>query len=288
MLDRRLPAFLIVIFLMALATSAGAGVNIFKTKEPEQIFQAATTRLEPGVYVVRSAEEYQELMASFDGSLDAPPDFAEATLLVIVGRDRENDCRRTEIEVGTRFKTARVGIQEIMPGPDCECREQEPVRWVFGVLVAPFVKKAKLKETEVALDCGRAPAEAAAGPAGRAEPRLILSGTLVEGEAGTSLLTTEVEWTAFCARMNQAASCPRVDFASTRVAVAVGWPLQNSCRSTEQDGLVLEGDTARILLREIYPAPERVCAQVYGGHQVFAYQVPASVSAVEIDSKKVQ
>jgi hypothetical protein len=88
--------------------------------------------------------------------------------------------------------------------------------------------------------------------------------------------------------MNQAASCPKVDFASARVAVAVGQVLQNSCRSTEQDGLALEGGTARIVLREIHPAPERMCAQVYGGHQVFAYRVPASVTAVEIDSRKVQ
>lgn len=286
---RRLPAYLILLTLIALLYPDGARAGIFKTKEPEQIFEAATTRLEPGVYVVRSTEEYEEIMASFDGGgPETPPSFEEATLLVIVGRDRESDCRRTEIEVGTRFKTARVSIQEIMPGPGCECRAQEPVRWVFGVLVAPFVKKAKLKETELPLDCGAAPAAVGAAAGGPVEPELILSGTLVEGEAGASLLTTEVEWTAFCARMNQAASCPTVDFASARVAVAVGQVLQNSCRSTAQDGLTLEDGRARIALREIYPAPERVCAEVYGGHQVFAYRVPASVTEVVIDSRTVR
>jgi hypothetical protein len=271
----------------ALALPAAAGVNIFKTKEPEQVFEATTTRLEPGVHVVRSEEEYREIMSAFEGGgLDEAPDFEEATLLVIVGRDRENDCRRTEIEVGTRFKTARVGIQEIMPGPGCECRAQEPVRWVFGVLVAPFVKKAKLKESTVALDCGAAVQPATA--AGAVEPQVILSGTLVEGEAGASLLTTEVEWSAFCARMNQAASCPAVDFSADRVAVVVGQPLQNACRSTEQDGVSLEGSVARLAVREIHPSPDRLCAQVYGGHQVFAFLVPGSVTAVELDSRKVQ
>jgi len=285
---RRLPALLIVVALVALAAPAGAGVNIFKTKEPEQIFQAATTRLEPGVLVVRSEEEFREIMQTFEGEgLDQPPDFEEATLLIIVGRDRDNDCRRTEIGVGTRFKGARVGLQEIMPGPECECRAQETVRWVFGVLVAPFVKKAKLKETTVSLDCGAAAAEVATG-AGPVEPQVILSGTLVEGEAGASLLTTEIEWTAFCARMNQAASCPRVDFSAARVAVVVGQPLQNACRSTEQDGVTIEEGVARIALREIHPSPDRLCAQVYGGHQVFAFLLPASVAEVELDSRKLQ
>jgi hypothetical protein len=284
MTRRRLPALVLV---AALAFPAAAGVNLFKTKEPEQIFEATTTRLEPGVHVVRSEEEYREIMSAFEaGGLEEAPDFEQATLLVIVGRDRENDCRRTEIEVGTRFKTARVRIQEIMPGPGCECRAQEPVRWVFGVLVAPFVKKAKLKESTVALDCGAAVQPATA--AGPVEPQVILSGTLVEGEAGASLLTTEVEWSAFCARMNQAASCPAVDFSAARVAVAVGQPLQNACRSTEQDGASLEGSVARLTLREIHPSPDRMCAQVYGGHQVFAFLVPASVTAVELDSRKVQ
>jgi hypothetical protein len=288
MARRRLTTFLIVIAVIGLAAPADAGLNLFKTKEPEQIFEAATTHLEPGVHVVRSEAELREIMTAFEGDgLDQPIDFEQATLLVIVGRDRDNDCRRTEIEVGTRFKTARVGIQEIMPGPECECRAQEPVRWVFGVLVAPFVKKAKLEESTVSLDCGAAPAEAPAG-AGPVEPEVILSGTLVEGEAGASLLTTQVEWSAFCARMNQAASCPRVDFSTARVAVIVGQPLQNACRSTEQDGVIIEEGVARFALREIHPSPDRMCAQVYGGHQVFAFRLPASVTQVELDSRKVQ
>jgi hypothetical protein len=236
--------------------------------------------------VIRSIGPFEEVLPLVDGvSLEEPLDFGETALLVIVGRYRTNDCRRTVMrEVGTRLRKARVTLEEHEPGPGCRCREQQPVRSVFGVLVAPFISKGVVEEVAVQVDCGAAGASSAA-TLDASEP--ILTGTLVEGEPGTRFITDGETWRAFCAEMHQADSCLAVDFTRFRVAVAVGQPLQDSCRRTVQEGVTVEGRLARIRLREIYPRADQICVTVFGGFQVFAFLVPAAVEEVALESRRV-
>lgn len=283
-LSRPRPAALVAVALVAVAAAAPASGQ-FRVADPELVFKGYTTDIQPGVHVVSDLATFRS-MAAFIEPTPEDPSLDGTRLMVVVGETLDSDCRETILdEVGTRFRTARITLREERAGPTCRCTTRDPVRSVFGILVPGMIKKARLSTVDVDRDCGAAGRRPEGTTAAVEE---ILSGTLIEAEPGSRLITERSSWLALCADLNQSESCAAVDFGRSRVAVAVGAPLENSCRRTASDGITVESGAARVSLREIYPGSDRMCAQVFGGHQVYAYRVPSSVETVEIASRKLQ
>lgn len=247
--------------------------------EPEEIYRGTAPGLIRGILVIGDAAGFEEAVAPLDpGFGGPPPDFKKRTVLRVTGSPRINQCRDTRLlEVSTRFRTAFVKIEELIPEQGCACpaEAKPPVAWL--VSVAKVVRKAELLVTDRVVPC---PSQAAPRPPELASPLLILEGSW-EAASGAQLVTGENEYKETLKRLGVGERGPAVDFNNFRVAVITGRARENSCRRSKMVGARLSApEEAEFTIEETYPAKGQMCANIYTAPQVFLYRLPPSVVRV--------
>lgn len=249
--------------------------------EPEELYRGSAPGLQRGILVARDTNIFDLAIEPLDPGYGGPvPDFTKRTVLRVIGAPLVNSCRDTRLlEVSTRFSTATVRIEELIPEEGCVCQAEErpPVAWLISV--ARMVKKAELQVTDRVVPCPlktTSPIVAQANPV----PVLLMESSWEESP-GAKLLASEAEYREVLKRLGAGERGPSVDFKTSRVTAVTGRPRENSCRRTNVVGAKLTGpEEAEFTLEETYPAKGQLCAQVFSSPVVFLYRVPSTVVRV--------
>ncbi len=253
-------------------------------REPRRIWSGTAPGRPAGVLLIRSRTEWDRVTAGLDPAYAGEmPDFGRERVLLVIGRERENPCRATVLrEISVRGGEARVSIEERVPAAGCDCpgRPLPPLAWL--VAVPRSVLRAGRSITDVVVPC-----EGARETGRRAESRpvLVLEASWDE-PPGARLLTTPEQVAGVARRLGK--DLPPIDPARERLVVVTGRPRSNGCRRTRVVETGVEGETARFVVEERYPAPGETCAMLFQLPAAFVYRVPAAVEQVVVEVREAR
>ncbi|RMG45290.1 MAG: hypothetical protein D6718_07770 [Acidobacteria bacterium] len=260
--------------LAALLVTLAGGGKLFQAPEPEVIYSGTAPGLEPGVTVIRDDAAFDRLVEPLDPDFGGErPDLRKRSVLLVVGRPRENGCRDTALAaVETRNMKAKVTIEERVPEPGCGCGggARPPAAWL--VTVSRLVRKATAETVEAPAECRPAP--------GAERPVLLWEGSW-DHAPGAEIVADEAAYASLAKRSGLEGEPPAVDFHAHRVVAVTGRPRSNGCRRTRVVETELDGDEEAVFtLEEVYPGPGQICTQQFLLPKLFVYRVPAGVVRV--------
>lgn len=271
---------------LVLAFGPGTALaGLFDVPDPVIVYEGSAPGMEAGVTVIRDAKTLNSVLEDLEPAPDREQlDIEHRTLLLVVGRPRENSCRETAIqEVSTRGIRARVRLVERFAEAGCACAGVPRPPRAFLVAVGRIVRRATLSPTDAVVPCTPALEKQAAAERG---PELLFEASWDE-DAGGRIITTAEDWQKACARMTPADRCPEVDFASHRVVLVTGRARSNGCRETRVIKAELVSDEeAAFTVEEIYPGRGQMCTQIFRAPKVFAFRVPASVIRARVTTRE--
>ncbi len=274
--------------LAALALSAApAHAGLFDVPDPEIVYEGAAPGLPAGVTVLRTPEALERAIAALDPAPDRTRlDVENRTLLLVVGRPRDDSCRQTVIEeISTRGIKARIRLTERFAEAGCGCVGVPRPPRAFLVAVGRVVRRASVSPTDAVVPC-TADLERRSGET--RGPELLFEASWDE-DAGGRIVTDPETWTQSCARMTPADRCPQVDFDRTRVVLVTGRARSNGCRETRVIKAALSSDDeAAFTVEEIYPGRGQMCTQIFRAPKVLAFRVPDSVVRVRVTTRETR
>ncbi|UCF67915.1 MAG: hypothetical protein JSV80_01055 [Acidobacteriota bacterium] len=268
--------------LLALAASASA---MAAAPEPEIVYEGSAPGLSPGVLVIRDSRSFDAAIEPLDPDLGGErPDLRKRSILRIVGRERENACRRTLLtEVETSGFNAVVRLEERVPERGCGCAglSRPPAAWL--VSVSRWVRRAEVVASDVVVSCE----QPAARPAD-ASPVLLWEASW-DHEPGARIVSSAEQYSALIEQAGADADPNEIDFSQSRVVAITGRPRSNSCRKTRIVDTGLEQQTEAVFtLEEIYPATGQMCAQVFMLPRMLVYRVPIGVERARTVTREVR
>lgn len=277
-----------LLLAVALGLAATApGLALFETPQPQILYDGAAPGANPGVTVIRDQAAFDAAIAVLDPPLGAAsPNLAERTVLLVVGKERENACRETALtEITTRGFRATVSVEERLPARECACADvmRPPRAWL--VVVGRIVRRAEIAATDTVVPCDETLTKRDAALPG---PELLLVGSM-DGESGGRILTTAEALAEACRAMNVADKCPTLDFATHRALILTGRARENGCRETR---VILTEYTspqeASFVVEESYPRVGQVCTMLYQEPRAWLYKVPAAVERARVVTREVR
>jgi len=282
----RVVLFAAVFLPCAIATGGTpARAGLFDVPDPTIVYEGTAPGMEPGVTVIRDAKALDAVIGRLEPAPDRGQlDLQHRTLLLVVGRPRENSCRETAIEeVSTRGIRARVRVVERFAEAGCACAGVPRPPRAFLVAVGRIVRRASISPTDAVVPCSRELERQAAASPG---PELLFEASWDE-DAGGKIITGAAEWKKACSRMSPDDRCPEVDFARHRIVLVTGRARSNGCRDTRviKAELVSEVEAA-FTVEEIYPGRGQMCTQDFRTPKVFAFRVPASVIRARVTTRE--
>ncbi|RMF74023.1 MAG: hypothetical protein D6738_07475 [Acidobacteria bacterium] len=270
---------------MLAAGAAPAAAGLFDVPDPEIVYEGAAPGLAAGVTVIRSAQDLEKVIANLEPAPDRDRlDVKDRTLLLVVGRPRENACRETLLEeISTRGIRARVRLTERFAEKGCACAGTPRPPRAFLVAVGRIVRRATLLPTDAVVPCTPGLEQ---GDHGAKGPELLFEASW-DDDAGGRIIADAGAWAEACARMSPADRCPEIDFDIERVVLVTGRARSNGCRETRVIKAVFASEEeAAFTVEEIYPGRGQMCTQIFRAPKVFAFRVPASVMRVRVTTRE--
>lgn len=251
----------------------------FEAPEPELIYSGAAPGLSDGVLVIDNPEGLEPALAPLDPDYSGQPlPVPDFTVLRVVGRERANPCRQTELtRVATSGRTATVYLEERVPAAGCDCPGDPlpPRAWL--VQVTGWVSRAEREITDVVVPCDELGDRSS-------QPKVVqLLESSWEEAPGARILADEAGYQKVLEQLGVGERASPVDFERHRVVAVTGRPRENGCRGTRMvEARLASPQEAVFTVQEIYPSEDDVCPMVFQPAKVFLYKVPASVERARV------